>query len=79
MGLTEDLHLDRGLGLLVPAPRHTLVDPGTVHVGVVDGECRRGFIGAGHDDVRPVGEDLLPAGGEPVDVFSVSNHWNTGR
>jgi len=73
-GLTEDLNSDCGLGLLVPALRHTLVDPGAVHVGVVDGEAGHGFIAAADVDVRPVGEDLLPAGGIPVNVFCISNH-----
>lgn len=72
--LTEDVDLDRGLGLLVAVPRHTLVDPSAVHVGVVYGEGRRGFITAAHKNVRPVGEDLLPAGSVPVNVFSISHH-----
>lgn len=73
--LTEYLHLDRGLGLLVAILGHTLVDASAVHVGVVNGEGGRGFITATHKDVRPVGEDLLPTGGIPVDVFSISHHW----
>lgn len=73
--LTEDVDLDRGLGLLVAVPRHTLVDPGAVHVGMVYGEGRRGFITAAHKNVRPVGKDLLPAGSVPVNVFSISHHW----
>ncbi len=60
--LTEDGHLDRGLGLLVPVLCHALVDAGAVHVGVVNGEGRRGFIAATHENVWPVGEDLLSAG-----------------
>lgn len=77
MRLTEDLHLDRGLRLLVPVLRHALVDAGAVHVGVVYGEGRHGFIAAAHENVLPVGEDLLPAGGVPVDVFSISQNWKT--
>lgn len=73
--LTEDLHLDCGLGLLVPVLCNTLVDTGAVHVGMVYGEGRRGFIAAAHKNVLPVGEDLLPAGSVPVYVFSISQHW----
>lgn len=66
--------MDRGLGLLVAVPGHTLVDPSAVHVGVVNGEGRRGFIAAAHENVWPVGEDLLPVGSVPFDVFSISHH-----
>lgn len=72
--LTEDLHLDCGLRLLVPVLGHTLVDAGAVQVGVVYGEDGRGFIAAAHKDVLPVGDDLLPARSVPVDVFSLSHH-----
>lgn len=77
MRLTEDLHLDGGLRLLVPVLRHTLVDTGAVHVGVVYGEGRHGFIATTHKNVRPVGEDFLPTGGVPVYVFSISHHCET--
>ena len=63
-----------GLGLPVRAPGHALVDAGVVHVGVVDGERGRDLIGAGHGQVRRPGDDLLAAGGEPVDVFSIARH-----
>lgn len=66
--------MDRGLGLLVAVLCHTLVDAGVVHSGVVDGEERGGLVAAAHEDVRPVGEDLLPAGRVPVDVFGISHH-----
>lgn len=73
--LTEDLHLDGGLSLLVAVLRHTLVDAGVVHGGVVDGEGGGGFVAAAHENVLPVGEDLLPAGSVPVDVFGIAHHW----
>lgn len=72
--LTKDLDLHRGLGLLVAALRHALVDAGVVHVGVVDGEGGGGFVVAVHLDVGVVWQDLFAVGGEPVDVFGVSHH-----
>lgn len=72
--LTEDLDLDCGLGLLVPILCHTLVDTSVVPIGVVYGEGRRGLIVAAHENVLPVGKDLLTSGGEPVDVFSIPHH-----
>lgn len=60
-GRTVYLHVDCGLGLLVPAAGLTLVRAGVVGVSVVDGE-RRGFlVVADHCDVLPVGFDLLAA------------------
>lgn len=72
--LTEDSDNDRGFSLLVTALGHTLVDAGVIHFGVVYGEGRRGFIAAAHRNVGPVGEDLLPVGVVPVDVFNIVIH-----
>lgn len=71
---TVDGDSDGGLGLLLAVLGHARVDAGVVHVGLVDNEGGRLFH-AGHRDVLPVGEDLLPAGVEPVDVFDLSDHW----
>lgn len=73
MGLTENRHLDRCLGLLVSTLGHTLVVPGAVHGGVVDGEDGRGLVRAAHQDVL-AGHDLLAARGVPVDVRGISHN-----
>ena len=73
--LTEDFHLDSGLSLLIPIFCNTLVDAGTVDVGVVYGENRGGLISAAHRKVLPRWMDLLTAGGVPVYLFSIPYHW----
>ena len=65
--------MDSGLGLLVGAFGHTLVVPGAVHGGVVNGEGGRGLIRAAHKDVL-AGDDLLATGGVPVDVRGISHN-----
>lgn len=61
-----------GLGLQVSVAGHAGVDAGRAVLGVVDGEGGRGLVGAAHQDVGASGQDLLPAGVIPVNVFSVS-------
>ena len=70
--------MDGGFCFLVPVGGDTLVDARAVDVGAVDGERGGGLVTAAHEDVLSVGEDLLSAGGEPVNVLCDSNNCETG-